>query len=103
MSNKITDARIKELQRLKDRKTKLTGQIQTRKDEMQKILDSMDDKAQGSASSSSRAAKAARGKASSSLNHQDVIDAHNIAIAKWKEELSEVEKELKDLETITSV
>ena len=59
MSNKITNAYIKELQRLKDQKTKLTSQIQTQKDKMQKILDLIDNKAQGSVSSSSRAAKAA--------------------------------------------
>jgi hypothetical protein len=59
MSNKITDARIKELQQLKDLKDELSDKIQTQKDDMQKILDSMDDEAQEFASSSSKAAKAA--------------------------------------------
>lgn len=51
----------------------LSDKIQTQKDDIQKILDTMDDEAQEVASSSSRAAKAARGIASSSLNHQDTI------------------------------
>ena len=39
------------------------------KDDMQKILDSMDNETQEFASSSSEVAKAARGKASPSLNY----------------------------------
>jgi hypothetical protein len=65
MSNKITDARIEELQRLKSLKEQLRAQIQIEQDDMQKILDSMNDEAQESVSSSSKAAKAARGKTSS--------------------------------------
>jgi len=98
MSNKITDARIEELQKLKDLKNELSDKIQTQKDEMQKILDSMDDEAQEFALSSSKAAKAARGKASSSLNHQDTIDALELTIARLEEDYSRVERELEDLE-----
>lgn len=67
------------------------------KDEMQKILDSMDDEAQEFASSSSKAAKAARGKASSSLNHQDTIDALELTIGCLEEDYSRVERELEGL------
>jgi hypothetical protein len=98
MSNKITDARIEELQRLKNLKEQLRAQIQIEQDDMQKILDSMNDEAQESVSSSSKAAKAARGKTSSSLDHQDVIDAHEMAIARLEEEFSGVERELEELE-----
>ncbi|KAF8847264.1 hypothetical protein BDZ45DRAFT_347781 [Acephala macrosclerotiorum] len=98
MSNKITDARIEELQRLKSLKEQLRAQIQMKQDDMQKILDSMNDEAQESVSSSSKAAKAARGKASSSLDHQDIIDAHEMAVARLEEEFSGVERELEELE-----
>jgi uncharacterized protein (DUF3084 family) len=102
MSNKITDARIEELQKLKDLKNELSDKIQTQKDDMQKILDSMDDEAQEFASSSSKAAKAARGKASSSLNHQDTIDALELTLARLEEDYSRVERELEDLEKAMS-
>jgi chromosome segregation ATPase len=98
MSNKITDARIEELQKLIDLKNKLNDKIQAQKDAMQKILNSMDDEAQEFASSSSKAAKAARGKASSSLNHQDTIDALELTIARLEGDYSRVERELKGLE-----
>ena len=98
MSNKIIDARIKELQRLKGLKKELSDKIQTQKDAMQKILDTMDDEAQEVASSSSKAAKAARGIASSSLNHQDTIDTLELALGRLEEDYSGVERELGDLE-----
>lgn len=47
---------------------------------------------------SSKAAKAARGKASSNLDHQDVIDGHEMVIARLEERFSEVERELRELE-----
>jgi len=102
MSNKITHARLKELQKLKDLKNELSDKIQMQKDDMQKILDSMDDEAQEFASSSSKAAKAARGKASSSLNHQDTIDALELTIARLEEDYSRLERELEDLEEAIS-
>jgi uncharacterized coiled-coil protein SlyX len=98
MSNKITDARIKELKKLKDLKNELSHKIQAQKVDMQRILDSMDDEAQKFTSSSSKAAKAARGKASSSLNHQDTIDALKLTIARLEEDYSRVESELEGLE-----
>ncbi|KAF4633967.1 hypothetical protein G7Y89_g4147 [Cudoniella acicularis] len=98
MSNKITDARIEELQKLKDLKNELSDKIQMQKDDMQKILDSMDDEAQEFASSSPKAAKAARGKAPSSLNHQDTIDALELTIARLEDDYSIVERELEKLE-----
>jgi chaperonin cofactor prefoldin len=65
---------------------------------MQRILDSMDDKAQEFTTLFSKAAKAARGKASSSLNHQDTIDALELTIARLEEDYSRVESELEALE-----
>jgi hypothetical protein len=47
---------------------------------------------------SSKAAKAARGKMLSSLDHQNIINTHEIAIACLEEEFSGVEKELEELE-----
>jgi hypothetical protein len=61
---------------------------------MQKILDMMDNEAQEVASSSSKAAKAARGRASSSLNHQDTVNALELTIGRLEEDYSEAEKEL---------
>ena len=100
MSNKITDARIEELQRLKSLKEKLRAAIQKEQGDMQDILNSMNDEAQEFVSSSSKAAKAARGKGSSSLDHQDEIDAHEVAIARLEEEFSGVERKLEDLEDV---
>jgi len=102
MSNKITNARVKELWRLKDMKQELSDKIQAQKDEMQRILDSMDDEAQEYASSSSKAAKAARGKASSGLNHQDAIDALELTIDRLEQDYSWVETELEQLEKTTN-
>jgi len=100
MSNKITDARIKELERVKKLKEDLKGKIQAQQDAMQAILDSMDDDAQALVSSSSKAAKDARGKESSTLNHQDLVDSYKITIERLEEEFSKVEEELKGLEEL---
>jgi len=97
MSNKTTDARIEKVQKLIDLENRLNSKIQTQKDDIQKILDSMNDEAHEFASSSSKAAKAARGKASSSLN-QDTIHALKLTIARLERDYSRVERELKDLE-----
>lgn len=48
----------------------------------------------------SRAAKDARGKGSSSLYHQDVIEAHRMAIERLEEQFSEVMRELEQLEEL---
>jgi hypothetical protein len=98
MSSKITDARIEELRRLMSRRDELEAKIQKEQDGLQEILDSMNDDAQEFVSSSSRAAKAARGRESSSLAHQDVIEAYKMAIARLEEEFSEVKRELEELE-----
>jgi predicted nucleic acid-binding Zn-ribbon protein len=98
MSNKITDARIEELQRLKILKEELRSKIQAEQDAMEEILDSMNDEAQEFASSSSRAARYARGKEPSSVSHQDVLEAHKMAIARLEEDFSAVEKDLGELQ-----
>lgn len=53
MSNKITDARIRELERLQSLKSDLKEKIEAEQDGMQKILDSMNEEAQERVSSSS--------------------------------------------------
>lgn len=100
MSNKITDARIQELERLQSLKNELKEKIEAEQDGMQTILDSMNAEAQELVSSSSRAAKDARGKGSSSLDHQDVVEAHKLAIERLEEQFSEVVKELEELEEL---
>ncbi len=77
---------------------RLNSKIQTQKDDIQKILDSTNDETHEFASSSSKAANATRGKASSSLNHQDTMDALKLTIARLEGDYSRVERELKDLE-----
>lgn len=62
----------------------------------------MDDEAKKFESSSSKAAKAARGKASSSLNHQDAIEALELTIARLEKDYSRVERELEGLEEAMS-
>lgn len=100
MSNKITDARIQELTRLQNLKNELQEKIRQEQEAMQAILDSMSAEAQELASSSSRATKEARRKESSSLSHEDVIDAHGIAIARLEEQFSKVVEELEGLEEL---
>jgi hypothetical protein len=100
MSNKITDARIKELERLRSLKSELMEKIEESQNSMLAILESMDATAQELVSSSSRAAKAARGKESSSLDHQDVIEAHKMAIVRLEEQFSQVEKELEEMDKL---
>ncbi|TAQ89307.1 hypothetical protein B7494_g2373 [Chlorociboria aeruginascens] len=98
MSNKITDARIEEFRRLKDLKKELSDKIQTQKDDIQRILDTIDDRAQEVALSSSEAAKAARDIASSSLNYQDMIDALELTTGRLEEDYFGVKRELEELE-----
>jgi hypothetical protein len=45
-----------------------------------------------------KAAKAARGIAPSSLNHQDIIDALELTLGRLEEDYSGVEREFEDLE-----
>ncbi len=59
---KITDSRIEELKRLRDKRDELTRKIEKEKEGMQAILDSMEEVTQESTQSSSRAAKDKRGR-----------------------------------------
>lgn len=68
MSNKITDARIQQLERLRNLKNQVQEKIQEKRDAMQAILDSMNAETQELVSSSSRAAKDARRKDTFNLN-----------------------------------
>ncbi|CAD6444829.1 d67c9873-148d-4e96-a617-e37e28981b5f-CDS [Sclerotinia trifoliorum] len=100
MSNKITNARIAELQRLMDRKDELRTTIQEKQDAMQRIVDTMNEEAQTLTSSSAKAVMAARGKVSSTLSYQDEVDSYEIAIARLEELYAEVEAELKGLQEL---
>ena len=100
MSNKITDARIQELERLRSLKEELKEKIEAEQDGMQTILDSINVETQELVSSSSRAAKDARGRGPSSLDHQDVIEVHKMAIERLEEQFSKVVKELEELEEL---
>jgi hypothetical protein len=65
---------------------------------MQKILDSINNKAQESILLSSKAIKTTRGKILFSLDYQDIINTYEITIACLEEEFSGVEKKLEELE-----
>lgn len=67
---------------------------------MQNIRNSMSEETQALVSSSSQAAKKRRGKDTSTLDHQDVIDANDLAIRRLEEDYASVQKELEDLETL---
>jgi uncharacterized protein YoxC len=100
MSTKITDARIAELERLTKLKKSLQDDINGKKAEMQKILNSMNAESQAMASSSSNAVKERRGKGTSRLDHQDVIDSLDIAIERLEADYAKVDKELETLKKL---
>ena len=96
MSGKITDARIEQLNSLRDKRDELIGKIQKEKEGMQTILDSMDEVTQDSTQSSSRAAKDKRGreKDKSNFSHDDAIEIHQMAIKRLEEDYAHVVEEL---------
>lgn len=100
MSNKITDARIEELARLRNRKNELQDKIERERKEMQALLDSMSPEAQELASSSSKVTKSVRGKESSNLSHEDVVESYALAIDRLEEDFSNVVRELEGLEEL---
>lgn len=100
MSNKITDARIEELARLQNLKNELQEKLRKEREGMQAILDSMSPETQELVSSSSKATKDVRGKESSNLRHQDLLDACMITIDRLEEDFSNVEKELEGLQDL---
>ena len=102
MSGKITDARIEQLNSLRDKRDELIGKIQKEKEGMQTILDSMDEVTQDSTQSSSRAAKDKRGreKDKSNFSHDDAIEIHQMAIKRLEEDYAHVVEELEDLEQL---
>lgn len=97
MSNKITDARIAELQQLKDLKDELSDKIQKQKDEMQNILDSMDDEAQNSHRHLQKQQRLleVEGRLVSTIRTQSMLE---LAIDRLEEDYSRLETELEALE-----
>jgi chromosome segregation ATPase len=100
MSNAITEARLDELETLKKRKETLQDKIRAEGDKMQELIDSMNTPTKDAISSSSKAAKDRRRKDTSTLDHQDVIDACEMAIARLEEDYANVEQELEDLKKL---
>lgn len=101
MSNKITDDRIQELERKIKRRDELQEKIQKEKDAM-KVIDDAIKKGNTSAfiSSSSKAAKDARNKDSSTLTNEDILDAYDMTIRRLEEQYKKAEEELKGLEEL---
>lgn len=97
---KISDERIQDLERLMARKEELQKKIDEVQAAIQDILDSMTAETRESVSSSSKAAKDRRSKESSNLNHQEVVDAHELTKARLEEDYAEVEKELQELKDL---
>ncbi|GAB1312002.1 hypothetical protein MFIFM68171_02212 [Madurella fahalii] len=102
MSNKITDARIQELDRKIKRRDELKEKIQKEKDALNAIRNAISKgDTEELISSSSKAARDARNKGgSSTLTNQDVIDTYTIAIERLEEEYEKVEEELKGLKEL---
>ena len=101
MPNKITDHRIQELERKIKRRDELKEKIQEEKDAMKAIADAMKKGSTGVLiSSSSKAAKDARNKDSSTLTNEDILDTYDITIRRLEEQYKKVEEELKGLEEL---
>src|SRR4051812_42006219 len=101
MSNKITDDRIQELGRKIKRRDELQEKIQKEKDDMKVIADAIKKGSTGALiSSSSKAAKDARNKDSSTLTNEDILDACDITIRRLEEQYRMAEEELKGLEEL---
>ncbi|KAH6649544.1 Alpha/Beta hydrolase protein [Chaetomium tenue] len=98
ISTKITHARIKRLEMLKQIKERVKAKLHRDQNAIQAMLDSMDDDDEALVSARAKAAKDARGKESSSLSHQDTVDVFRMAIERLEEDYSNVEEELKGFE-----
>ncbi|KAH7175903.1 hypothetical protein EDB81DRAFT_28241 [Dactylonectria macrodidyma] len=97
MSNKITDARIRELETGQTRKEKLTQSIEKQRKGMQEIRDSMSAETWESMCLAAKAVKANRRKESSNLDPEDQLDSYTLASGRVEEVHSYVEKELEPL------
>ncbi|KAH7157826.1 hypothetical protein B0J13DRAFT_181900 [Dactylonectria estremocensis] len=97
MSNKITDARIRELETGQTRKEKLSESLKKQRKGMQDILDSISAESWESMCAASKAAKANRRKESLNLNHEDQIESYTLASGRVEEVHSYVKKELEPL------
>jgi prefoldin subunit 5 len=102
ITGKITDARIGELKRLRDKRDGLKGKIKKEKEGIQAILDSIDELTQDSTQSSSRAAKdkQRRQKDESNFSHDDAIEIYQMAIKRLEEDYTHVVEELENLEQL---
>jgi len=76
MSGKITDARVKELQALKETRTQLIEKIKLENRAMETIMASMSENEQELIGSSSREAKSKRNKGSSALTLKDQLKGY---------------------------
>lgn len=101
MSNRITDARIEELEKLRERKDELKERIKKKKDGMKEILDAME---RGETAdiilSSSTAALNKRGKNVSKFTNEDMLEIQEMAIERLEEDYSKVEEELNGLKEL---
>jgi len=101
MSNKITSARIDELESLQKRIDSLQEKIQKTKDEMEEINNGMEDGDTANIMvSSSKAALRKRGKEPSTLTNQDQLDSLDIAREHLEEEKAKAAEELKNLKDL---
>jgi hypothetical protein len=101
MSNKITDARMEELERLVQLKEELQKKLQDTRDAMEEIRKSMRrDGVSDLISSSSNAAKKGRKKAPSTLNHEEVLETYTLAMARLGEDFEKVDQELRGLQEL---
>ena len=101
MSNKITDARIEQLKKLMQLKEDLKERINKKTEEMKEIRHAME--RGGTTSiilSSTVAALIKRGKKSSNLTNEDVLEIQQVAIDRLEEQSSKAEGELKELKEL---
>lgn len=101
MSNKITDARKEELERLMQLKEELRRKLQDTQDAMGEIQKAIERDGVGELlSSSSRAARTGRKQAPSTLNHQEVLETYELAKSRLEEDFKKVEDELRGLQEL---
>lgn len=94
MSNKISHARIEELEDKLQRRKKMEAQIQTIQAKMQELKDKIPDETETQLLSSSTAARARREKESTSLGLQDEIDALDINMKRLEKAKAEIQDEI---------
>ncbi|KAG8412718.1 hypothetical protein J3458_013159 [Metarhizium acridum] len=94
MSNKISHARIEELQDKLRRRNNIEAEIQTVQAKMQELKDKISNETEAQLLSSSTAVRAARQMESTSLSLQDEVDALDINIKRLKKAKAEIQDEI---------